>query len=1372
MASLEGSRRFFRGPLPRLLRAALCLIALSAPVLAQNVAPLRVTPPDDVADGLIVRFRSDKGKGHRLVAPGTARLAALGALAGTPLSHRRAMSGEAHVLKLSSRKRARDVEAIAALLRADPDVLSAEPDYRMYPLAVPNETYYGTYQWHYKEASVSQGGVNLPLAWDVTTGNASIVVAVLDTGILSGHADMAGRLVSGYDFVTNVASANDGGGRDGDPADPGDWTVADECWPGSLADDSSWHGTHVAGTVGAASNNSQWGAGVNWNSKILPVRVLGKCGGALSDIVDAMRWSAGIAVAGVPANANPAKVLNMSLGGQFACAGSSYESAIADVTGAGAAIVVAAANENLNVSGFSPASCAGVITVAAVGFSGEKASYSNFGTGVSLAAPGGNGAANPNGYVWSAWNTGTTSPAADTLGGMQGTSQATPHVAGIASLLLSIDPSLTPAQVKSALTTTARAFPTGTGSDCTTSLCCAGIVDALAAVQSLRPTITSALSASGQVGQAFSYTITAANSPTSFNAVGLPAGLSVNTANGLISGTPTTAATTNVTISAANAAGTGSATLVLTVSPPSLANPPTASAASGIAADAVTANWGANGNLAGTEYYAECASDSGFATVVANSGWITATSRSFTGLTANTAYYFRVKARNSVLVETLATGLPSAVTLAAAPASAAASGVAAGGATANWGANGNPSGTRYYAECASDSGFATVVANSGWITAASRAFTGLTANTAYYFRVKARNSALVETLATGLPSVVTLAAAPASAAASGVTADAVTANWGANGNPSGTRYYAECAADSGFATVVSNSGWITAASHAFTGLTSNTAYYFRVKARNASLIETSPTSLPSATPVGAPTSAAASGVTPTAVTANWGTNGNASTLYYAECASDAGFTAILSNSGWTTAVSFAFTGLTPSSRYYFRVKGRLNGADLAAPTDLPSVWTLAAAPVSAAPSAVAVTSMTANWGAGGNSTGTEYYVEGARDSGFSTGLVSSGWTAALSAAMTGLTPGVPYAFRGKARNGASVETGAISLPAATTLEYPPTAVAVLSVTFTSVTVRWTPPVPAPSSYRLDASPDPGFGGSTLLTAAAGSDASSLGIDGLDPASTYYLRVASLNPAGTPNYAAVGTTVTWNAAYVKKVISGSSPVDVSLAPLAPSPIVSISVHVPQNGFPSGTSLSVNTGVSFSLPAPVSNEAVLTPLGPDVGMEIAAGGLQPNSPVRVTIAYDPALFPPGQDERRLQLLRYDPAASQWTLVPSQADARSHVLTALTSHFSLFAPFFVTPGDDLGNVRVFPQPWEIGDAGSRFWAGVLTLSGLPIDARVRILTVTGELVADGRASYAGVYTWDGANRFGKRVASGTYYAAFESNGQTLVRRVVIIR
>ena len=477
-----------------------------------NWAPGTPSIARDVpTDRIIVKLRDQKVSRAMKLEP--SQVSSLSISAGVPLTHFRAMSGDAQVLKLPKRIPLAEVEAIARQLSADPQVEYAEPDRIMRPLIFPNDPQYGS-QWHY-HSSVAQtpyaavaGGANLPGAWDIITGAASTVVAVIDTGLVP-HADIdsnipdgTGRVVAGYDFISEDAAgiyytANDGNGRDSDPTDAGDWITAAEdagtdstggFFAGCGVSNSSWHGTHVAGTIGALSNNSTGVAGINWAAKILPVRVLGKCGGYTSDIQDGVRWAAGLSVSGVPSNSNPAKVLNMSFGGSGTCS-TSWQNTINAVVAAGAVVVVAAGNDNVDLAStpVSPAVCNNVISVAAVNRNGGRAYYSNYGSTVKIAAPGGaqSFSNDPNG-VLSTLNTGTTipiaSPGGDTYKYYQGTSMATPHVVGVVSLMLAANPGLTPAQVLTVLQSSARAFPTGTGSDCTDSTCGAGIINAAAAV--------------------------------------------------------------------------------------------------------------------------------------------------------------------------------------------------------------------------------------------------------------------------------------------------------------------------------------------------------------------------------------------------------------------------------------------------------------------------------------------------------------------------------------------------------------------------------------------------------------------------------------------------------------------------------------------------------------------------------------------------------------------------------------------------------------------------------------------------------------------------------------------------------------------------
>lgn len=468
-------------PLSRATSHAVCMALISLGVMtsahagaspgAWSAAP--VLPADLLTDRIIVKYKdADLGGAPSQAALAKARVA--GNRQGVQLSHLRRTGLGADVLKLDKRVSAEQVRALARDLKAgDASIEYAEPDRILRAQLTPNDALYAQ-QWHYFDAV---GGINLPAAWDQATGT-GVVVAVLDTGVRP-HADLSGNLLPGYDFIIDTLVSNDGNGRDADASDPGDATSAGLCYSGSPATNSSWHGTHVAGTIAAVSNNSTGVAGVAFGAKVLPVRVLGRCGGYTSDIADGMVWAAGGAVSGVPANPTPAKVINLSLGGVGACDITS-QNAINAARARGAIVVVAAGNSNADASQFSPASCAGVITVAATGPSGGRASYSNYGTAVSLAAPGGDGSSG----VLSTWNTGATAPGSDGYAAYLGTSMATPHVSGVAALMLSKNPTLTPDQVANTLKTTARAFPA------TCAGCGTGIVNAQAAVTAVSAVVT------------------------------------------------------------------------------------------------------------------------------------------------------------------------------------------------------------------------------------------------------------------------------------------------------------------------------------------------------------------------------------------------------------------------------------------------------------------------------------------------------------------------------------------------------------------------------------------------------------------------------------------------------------------------------------------------------------------------------------------------------------------------------------------------------------------------------------------------------------------------------------------------------------------
>ncbi len=427
----------------------------------------RNTPPN--TDQLIIRFK-DTASPEAI----DAVLSRMRSEKKEEFAYSKSTPDRSDVFHFKGAKSKADWDKLSEWLKQSPDIDYVEPDYIMTAAVtpapvMPNDTYLA-YQWSLLDDTV---GIRAPQAWGYTTG-AGGVVAVVDTGILP-HADLLPNILPGYDMITDLFTANDGNGRDNNPTDPGDYVLAGECGS-TTAIKSSWHGTHVAGTIAAVANNTEGVAGVAYNSKILPVRALGKCGGYTSDIAAGMIWAVGGSVSGAPVNPNPARVINLSLSGTSACS-TTFQNAINTARSKNAVVVVAAGNSNTDVSQFSPANCNGVITVAATGRDGGKAYYSDFGALVDVAAPGGSmntGSANG---ILSTLNTGTQQALADTYAYYQGTSMATPHVAGIAALMLSANPGLSPDQVETILKTTARAFP----APCTS--CGAGLVDATAAVQ-------------------------------------------------------------------------------------------------------------------------------------------------------------------------------------------------------------------------------------------------------------------------------------------------------------------------------------------------------------------------------------------------------------------------------------------------------------------------------------------------------------------------------------------------------------------------------------------------------------------------------------------------------------------------------------------------------------------------------------------------------------------------------------------------------------------------------------------------------------------------------------------------------------------------
>lgn len=461
--------------------------ALVAPRLAQSqTAPM--------VNSLIVKIRP-KTNGIIANEARSGSVATLALNTSLALKFRRHMSGGSHIISLPKPLTLTEARALAASIGKEPDIEYVEPDVRMVAHGkIPNDPGY-TRQWHLDIPTVSNlGGINVPPVWTYGQGNSSVTVAVVDSGVLT-HSDL-GQVLPGYDFISDTNYSNDGDGRDDDPRDAGDWNNAGECGTSSTAARSSWHGTHIAGTIAAKMDNWAGGTGIAPNVRILPVRVLGKCGGTVSDIVDGMRWAAGLPVPGVPTNTNPAHVINMSLGGSGSCY-ASYSAAINEIRAAGKVVIASTGNDASQSVG-QPANCSGVIAVTAHALDGDNAEYSNIGPGTTISAPGGgcgttarvNGTCTSNAGIYSLNNSGTQTPSADSYGTKVGTSMATAHVSGIAALMLSVNPALKPDQVSSVLISSARPHPTGgicgsTTQSSTTSRCGAGLVDANAAVDAV-----------------------------------------------------------------------------------------------------------------------------------------------------------------------------------------------------------------------------------------------------------------------------------------------------------------------------------------------------------------------------------------------------------------------------------------------------------------------------------------------------------------------------------------------------------------------------------------------------------------------------------------------------------------------------------------------------------------------------------------------------------------------------------------------------------------------------------------------------------------------------------------------------------------------
>ena len=527
------------------MRASSLSVGLMAAVVAFSAIAQQATPPPAEENPvvhppsdptsrfgdtprMIVKFRSASPSGVAQIqssasgeAASSAAASKFAARAGARVLETRALMAGMSTLRIEPRAGESFAEQLARV-RADPDVEFAVPDERRFPHALPSDPLF-TGQWYLQSAQPS--AINAQAAWDTSVGTAGVVIAVIDTGVLYGHPDLkranvGGRLLPGYDFITQAAIANDGNGRDSDPTDAGDWVTSAESnasngpFTNCGASNSSWHGTRVSGIIGALSNNSLGVTGITWNPWILPARALGKCGGFDSDIIDAMAWAAGRHLNGIPDNPYPAKIENLSLGSTEACP-ASYASVVADLATTGVLVVASAGNEGGPVD--APANCPGVAAITGLRHAGTKVGFASLGTEVALGAPGGNcvntGVGQPCLFsIDTTTNDGTTTANnftyTDQFNINVGTSFSSPIVSGIAGLMASVNGNLNAAQLLARLKEGATTpFPVSADPtvpmchvpanaqdvqaaecSCTTSTCGAGMANAVGALNAaLRP---------------------------------------------------------------------------------------------------------------------------------------------------------------------------------------------------------------------------------------------------------------------------------------------------------------------------------------------------------------------------------------------------------------------------------------------------------------------------------------------------------------------------------------------------------------------------------------------------------------------------------------------------------------------------------------------------------------------------------------------------------------------------------------------------------------------------------------------------------------------------------------------------------------------
>ncbi|MBI5881868.1 MAG: fibronectin type III domain-containing protein [Elusimicrobia bacterium] len=756
------------------------------------------------------------------------------------------------------------------------------------------------------------------------------------------------------------------------------------------------------------------------------------------------------------------------------------------------------------------------------------------------------------------------------------------------------------------------------------------------------------------------------------------------------------------------------------------------------------------------------------------------------GLTSLTSYYLRIAVLNQLGNETRTAYGSQVYTLTSltAPGPGSFSDYGTRQLRLSWTAGGNPSGLAYTAQASTASNFTGTVSSAAGTDLFQNLFTGLQVNTSYYFRV----------WPAGGPSwspgpVATYALSPSTATPlfSAVADQALTVSWTSGGNPAGTVYEAQVSRGADFFSQVVVSSFTRNSSAGFTGLTSNSVYYARVRAvsHGGQPAPTAYRSLSSTGTLASPVSPTApffQAVSNESFLALFDSGANAAgTGYVAQLSTASDFSVIHAQvSGVMSAGSNAapFAGLESNRRYYLQtaalnVTGTPTAFSQAAlPADR-STATFPAPPASSS-STVYFTSITFVWSSG-NRTGTTYDILVDGDPGF--GSPDASATTSLSSAAVSLSSNTVYYARVRARalEPGNPDTSYVDLSPAYTLPEPPSAdpPAFLSVTFTSATVRWqarpvSPPAASSetcSGYRIQLSSAQSFTGTVHSADVAGAASTGGSVAGLAHSTTYYLRVGSLNADGAAAYTLMGSTRTLVPQISSSPVTGST--ELSVTPPYPE-VRFIRVSIAEKTFAVGTPVELNTSVAAELP-PLAGQAEFAFIGAGAGFSLSAGGLQPTKPIPITIGYE---LPVGVDDRLLMLARYDDTSHKWLTLPSSLDRGAKTLTGLVDHFSFFAPLIVQPGTDVSAVEIYPIPWEPESGDSLHGGSVLTISRLPAQARVRVYTNTGELLDEGTAGASGVLHWDGRNTRGHRVGTGTYLVVIESDGAKTVRSAAVIR